>query len=85
VRLKLNWTHQLLAYADDVILLRGNIDTIKKNTETLIDASKERGLEISVEKTKYMLLSHYQNVGQKRDINIANSSFEKNLLSSRLL
>jgi hypothetical protein len=52
--LKLNGTHQLLAYADDVNLMGDNIDTKKKNTETLIDASKEVGLEINVEKTKYM-------------------------------
>jgi hypothetical protein len=38
VGLKLNRTHQLLAYADDVNLLGDNIDTIKKNAETLIDA-----------------------------------------------
>jgi hypothetical protein len=74
--LKLNGTHQLLAYADDVSLLGDNIDTIMKNTETLIDASKEVGLEINVEKTKYMLLSHHQSVGQNRDIKIANRSFE---------
>jgi hypothetical protein len=76
VRLKLNGTHQLLAYADDVNLLGNNVDTIKKNTETLIDASKEVGLEINVEKTKYMLLSRHQNVSQNRDIKIANRSFE---------
>jgi hypothetical protein len=52
VGLKLNGTHQLLAYADDVNLLGDNIDTVKKNTETLIDASKEVGLEINVRKTK---------------------------------
>jgi hypothetical protein len=49
VGLKLNETHQLLAYADDVNLLGDNIDTIKKNTETLIDASKEVGLEIRMD------------------------------------
>jgi hypothetical protein len=32
--------------------------------ETLIDASKEVGLDINVEKTKYMLLSHHQNAVQ---------------------
>jgi hypothetical protein len=73
--LKLNGTHQFLAYADDVNLLGDNIDTIKKNTETLIDASKEVGLEINVEKTMYMS-SHQQNDGQNRDIKIANRAFE---------
>jgi hypothetical protein len=42
--LKLNGTHQLLAYADDVNLLGDNIDTIKKNIETLMDATKEVGV-----------------------------------------
>jgi hypothetical protein len=51
-------------------------NTIKKNTESLVDASKEVGLEINVEKTKYMLLSHHQNVGQILDIKIANRLFE---------
>jgi hypothetical protein len=76
VGLKLNGTHQLLAYADDVNLLGDTIDTVKKNTDTLIDASKEVGLEINVDKTKYLLLSRHQNVGQNREIKIANRSFE---------
>jgi hypothetical protein len=76
VGLKLNGTHQLLPYADDVNLLGDNIDTIEKNTEILIDASKEIGLEINVEKTQYMLLSRHQKAGQNRDIKIANRSFE---------
>jgi hypothetical protein len=39
-------------YADDVNLLGYNIDTTMENTETLIDANNEVGLEINVEKTK---------------------------------
>jgi hypothetical protein len=75
-RLKFKGTHELLALADDMNLLGDNIDTIKKNIETLTDASKEDGLEIYVEKTKYILLSCKQNVGQNRNIKIANRSFE---------
>jgi hypothetical protein len=44
---KLNGKSQLLAYVHDVNLLDDNIDTIKKNTNTLIDASKEGGLEVN--------------------------------------
>jgi hypothetical protein len=76
VGLKLNGTHQLLAYVDDVNLLEDNIGTIKKNTVTLIGAGKKVGLEMNVERTKYMLLSRHQNAGQNRNINIANRSFE---------
>jgi hypothetical protein len=72
VGLKLNGTHQLLAYADDVNILRDNIYTINKNTQTLIDASKEVGLEVNVEKAKYMLVSRDQNACQDRDIKIGN-------------
>jgi hypothetical protein len=48
--LKLNRTHQLLAYADDANIVEENIDTVKKNTKTLLDASKEVGLEVNPEK-----------------------------------
>jgi hypothetical protein len=67
VGLKLNQTHQLLAYTDDMNLLGDNIDTMKKNTETLFDANREVGSEINVEKTKHMLLFRHQNAGQNWD------------------
>jgi hypothetical protein len=49
---------------------------IKKNTQTLIDASKEVGLEVNTEKAKYMLLSRHQNAEQNHDIKIGNRSFK---------
>jgi ribosomal protein S2 len=62
--------------SDYVNLLRDNADTIKENTKTLIEASKEVGLEGNTEKTKNILLSCHQNVGQNQDIKIANRCFE---------
>jgi hypothetical protein len=67
VGLKLNGTHQLLAYAGDVNLLADDIESIKKNTRAVSDARKEFGLEINVDKSKYsyMLLSHHK-IGTKK-------------------
>jgi len=55
--LKLNGTHQFLAYADDVNIQGGSIYTLKENAETLVAATKEIGLEVSANKTKYMVMS----------------------------
>ena len=55
--LKLNGIHQLLVYADDVNMLGGSVHTKNGNTEALIVASKEIGLEVNVDKTTYMVMS----------------------------
>jgi len=55
--LKLNGTHQLLVYADDVNILGGSVDTVKENTEALVVASKEIGLEVNADKTKFHVSS----------------------------
>ena len=55
--LKLNGTHQLLAYADDVNILGGNVDTVKEKAVALVVASKETGLEVNAGKAKFMVMS----------------------------
>jgi len=55
--LKLNGTHQLLVYADDVNISGGSVHTVKKNTDVLLVASKENGLEVNADKTKRMAMS----------------------------
>ena len=42
--LKLNGTHQLLVYADDINIFGGNVYIIKENAGALIVASMEIGL-----------------------------------------
>jgi hypothetical protein len=76
--------HQLLVYVGDVNLLGGNIDAIKKNTETLTDASKEVGLKVITEKTEYILLPCYQNVGKNNNLKIGRKLFE-NVVQLRYL
>jgi hypothetical protein len=61
---KLNGAHQLLVYADYVNILGGSVHTVKENAEALIVASKENGLEVNADKTKYMVTSQDQNAGQ---------------------
>jgi hypothetical protein len=66
--------HEVLIYTDDVNLLDVSVNTIKENSE--IEASRDIGLEINAEKTKYMIMSCLPNSGQIQNIRIANESFE---------
>ena len=75
--MKLNCTHHVIGYADDVNILGGSILNIKKNAEALVVASKEVGLEVHAEKTKYMVVSQDQNAGQNHGIKIDDKFFER--------
>jgi hypothetical protein len=76
VGLKLNGTHQLLVYADDVNILGGSGHTIKKR-RNFGSATKESGLEIIAYKTEYMVMSGDQNAGRSHIIKFDNSFFKR--------
>ena len=67
---KLNGTHQLLAYAHNVNILGGGIHTLEENAEALVAATREIGLEVNADKTKYMVMSRDQNSGIKDEFTV---------------
>jgi len=71
--LKLNGTHQLLVYADDVNILGRSIRTIELNTQALIVTRQEA----IADNTKYMVMSRDQNAGQNHSVKIDNSPFAR--------
>ena len=72
--MKINGTQQLLVYDEDVNVLGGRVHTVKKNAEAFAMASKEIGLEVNVDKTKYMVMSRDQNAGLSHIIKTGNSA-----------
>jgi hypothetical protein len=75
--LKINCTNQILVHADVVNTLDRSVHTIKKNTEVLVVASKEIGLEVNADKTKHVAMFLNQNARRSHNIEIYNSSFER--------
>jgi hypothetical protein len=70
---ELNGKHQLLVYADCVNISGGSVLNIKKNTVALLFGSKEIGLEVNADKTKYVVTSGDQNAGRRHNIKFDNS------------
>ena len=64
---------------DDVIIFGGNVHTVKENAEALVVATKEIGLEVNADKTKYMykIMSRDQNAGRSHSMKIDYSSIER--------
>jgi len=61
----LNWT---LRFIDE---------SLKENAEALVAATREIGLDLSADKTKYMFMSRDQNAGRIHSVRIHNSNFER--------
>jgi len=64
-------------YADDVNVMGGSVRTIKENAEALVVVSKQSGLEVNADKTKYMIMHRDQNAGRSHSIKTDNSVSER--------
>jgi hypothetical protein len=54
-----------------------SVHTVKENAEALVIVSKEIGLEVNADKTKYMFMSRDRNAGRGHSVEIDNSSIER--------
>ena len=75
--LKLNGTHQLVVYADDINILVGSVHAIQEKAEASVVARKEIGIEVNGDKTKFMVTSRDQNETRSHSMKIDNFSFER--------
>jgi len=61
----LNGLNQLFVYADDVDLIGDDIETLQSNTDVLVKACDEIGLQVNLEKTQYILSRNIGNNGNR--------------------
>ena len=73
----MNGTHQVLAYVDDVNLIGDDIRTIERNAVVLLNACKDIGLAVNIEKTKYMEIGRHRGIIANAHIKIGGNSYEK--------
>jgi hypothetical protein len=64
-----------MVYVDDVNILGGSVHATKENAEALVVASKEIGLEVNADKTKYMVMPRDQNSRRSHSMKIDNNCF----------
>jgi len=64
----MNCFNQLFVYANDVSLIRNDIDALQSNTDGLVEAFDEIGLQVNIEKTKYMITTRNTRIERNKNI-----------------
>jgi len=75
VGIKIGKTINILAFADDVVIMAENIQDLKELTKTLIEETKKVGLTINEKKTKFMKINREQDVLREEELNVENYKF----------
>jgi len=66
----LNCTTQVLGYADDLDLLGDSKEAVQINARILLDAAEETGLEISKDKTIYIVMDRLGTLQETGDLRL---------------
>jgi len=74
----LNGFKQLFVYADDIDLIGDDIDVLQSNTDVLVEACDEIGLEVNIDKTKYIITSRNTGIEGNKNIRIRDEVREVN-------
>lgn len=72
-----NKSHQCLAYADDIAILARSRTVLEQLTAQLIKAAEKEGLELNIEKTKYMEVKNKTGSKNKTNLQIRRHDGEK--------
>jgi hypothetical protein len=63
--------------SDYVNILGGSVNTVKENAKAFVVATKEIGIKVNADKTKYMVMSRDRNAGRDDSVKNDNSSIER--------
>ena len=66
-----------MAYADDIVIICRSLASMKKGFQLFEEATKEAGLVINEDKTKYMVAANTQICSKPRAIEIRRYEFER--------
>jgi len=79
----LNGLNQLFVYADDVEVIGEDIEALRSNTDVVVEACDEIGLQVNIGKTKYMITSRNTGNEGNKNIRIGDEIIEKgNILNT---
>jgi hypothetical protein len=70
-------TETFLYTSGTVNILGGSIHKVKEIAEGLVVVTKETGLEVNTDKTKYMFMSVEQSAGLSQNLKVNNNSIER--------
>ena len=77
LRLDMDGTYQTVAYVDGVNLIDGDIRTIERKADVLLNVCKDAGSAVNIGKTKYMEVGRHRSMMANEHLTVGNNLHEK--------